>query len=122
MSDPSSAPTLAVLSALAEPSRLAIVALLREGPRSVGDIATEVHIAQPHASRHLRILGEAGLVSARREAQSKIYRLERSPFASLETWLASFAPVWEERVDRLGGYLDRLTEADASARPGEEGR
>lgn len=114
--------TLTVLNALAEPSRLAIVGLLRDGPHSVGDIATQVRIAQPHASRHLRILADAGLVSARREAQSKIYRLERTPFASLESWLASFAPVWEARVDRLGGYLERLTEAEANPHPREEQR
>lgn len=103
-------PTMSVLSALAEPSRLAIVDLLREGPAPVGRIADRVKIAQPHASRHLRILAEAGLVSARRDAQSKIYRLERSPFVSLETWLDSFAPVWQERADRLGDYLDHLSE------------
>lgn len=108
-------PTLAVLTALAEPSRLAIVDLLREGPRPVGEIASLVKIAQPHASRHLRILSEAGLVTARRQAQSKIYRLQRSPFASLEQWLDSFAAVWDERADRLGDYLDQLAEEDDKA-------
>lgn len=103
-------PTLTVLTALAEPNRLAIVSLLRDGPRPVGDIAVRLQIAQPHASRHLRILADAGLVSARREAQSKIYRLERFPFTSLEQWLDTFADVWAERADRLGGYLDRLDE------------
>jgi DNA-binding transcriptional ArsR family regulator len=120
MTDPPAPPSLAVLSALAEPNRLAIVDLLRDGPRAVGDIATRVKIAQPHASRHLRILAEAGLVSARREAQSRIYRLERSPFKSLEHWLDTFAAVWEERADRLGDYLEHLDEdtPDASRQEG----
>lgn len=108
-------PTLEVLTALAEPSRLAIVNLLRQGPRPVGEVAAEVGIVQPHASRHLRILADAGLVSARREAQSRIYRLEHPPFASLEQWLESFATVWEERVDRLSDYLDGLADEEATA-------
>jgi DNA-binding transcriptional ArsR family regulator len=115
MTDSSPAPSLAVLTALAEPNRLAIVGLLRAGPRAVGDIATHVKIAQPHASRHLRILADAGLVSARREAQSRIYRLERGPFASLEQWLDTFAVVWEERADRLGDYLEDLDEDPSDA-------
>ncbi len=115
-------PDLVTLTALAEPHRLAIVDLLRDGPRSVGDIAQRVQIAQPHASRHLKILAEAGLVSARRQAQSRIYRLERGPFSSLETWLDSFAQVWSERTNRLDDYVSRLTqqpegEAPAGARP-----
>lgn len=118
----SSTPTLAVLTALAEPNRLAIVDLLREGPRPVGEIAAQVNIAQPHASRHLRILADTGLVSARRQAQSKIYRLERSPFASLEDWLDSFATVWDERADRLSEYVERLAEDehDAPQQPKEQ--
>jgi DNA-binding transcriptional ArsR family regulator len=120
MTDLRPTPSLAVLTALAEPNRLAIVSLLRKGPRAVGEIASQVKIAQPHASRHLRILADAGLVSARREAQSRIYRLERAPFASLEEWLDTFAVVWEERADRLGDYLERLDEGstDSSRRGG----
>ncbi|PRZ05184.1 DNA-binding transcriptional ArsR family regulator [Isoptericola sp. CG 20/1183] len=116
MTDHPSPSNLAVLSALAEPNRLAIVSLLREGPRAVGDIAARIEIAQPHASRHLRILADAGLVSARREAQSRIYRLERSPFASLENWLDTFSAVWEERADRLGDYLEHLDEDSSDTR------
>lgn len=120
MTDSSPAPSLAVLTALAEPNRLAIVGLLRAGPRAVGDIAAHVQIAQPHASRHLRILADAGLVSARREAQSRIYRLERSPFVSLEQWLDTFAAVWEERADRLGDYLEDLDEDSSDAHRQED--
>jgi DNA-binding transcriptional ArsR family regulator len=118
MTDLRPTPSLAVLTALAEPNRLAIVSLLRTGPRAVGEIASQVKIAQPHASRHLRILAEAGLVSARREAQSRIYRLERAPFASLEEWLDTFAVVWEERADRLGDYLERLDQGSTDSSGG----
>lgn len=113
-------PPLSVFTALAEPNRFAIVDLLRAGPLAVGDVATQLDIAQPHASRHLRILADAGLVSARRQAQSRIYRLERSAFASLEDWLDSFAAVWEERADRLGDYVDRIADDEQDARSQQE--
>lgn len=115
-------PPLSVFTALAEPNRFAIVDLLRDGPRAVGDVATQLDIAQPHASRHLRILADAGLVTARREAQSRIYRLERSAFASLEDWLDSFAAVWDERADRLTDYLDRIAEDEQNELAQQEGQ
>lgn len=114
-------PPLPIFAALAEPNRFAIVDLLRGGPRAVGDVATQLDIAQPHASRHLRVLADAGIVSARREAQSRIYRLERSAFVSVEDWLDDFAAVWEERADRLDTYLDFMAEDEESVSQRQEG-
>lgn len=111
---------LPLFAALAEPTRFAIVDLLRDGPRAVTDVAAQLELKQPHASRHLRILAEAGLVSARRDAQSRIYSLERSAFASLETWLDSFAVVWNERADRLGDYLERIADDQPDPSPQEQ--
>ncbi|GAA1752551.1 ArsR/SmtB family transcription factor [Agromyces humatus] len=109
---------LDVLVALAEPNRLRIVELLRSGPRPVGEIAERLSLLQPQTSRHLRILAEAGLVSAEKQAQSRVYHLLPTQFRSLEAWLDSFADVWTDRVDRLDSYLSELDARtdDADAR------
>ncbi|WP_308798947.1 ArsR/SmtB family transcription factor [Agromyces silvae] len=97
-----------VFAALAEPNRLRIVELLRDGARPVGEIAERLSLLQPQTSRHLRILSEAGLVRADRQAQSRVYHLLPTPFRSLEAWLGTFAQVWETRTDRLDSYLSDL--------------
>lgn len=99
---------LEVLTVLAEPNRLRIVELLRQGPRPVGEIAQELVLLQPQTSRHLRILADAGIVQAERRAQSRVYHLLPGPFRSLEAWLDTFATVWAERTDRLDAYLSEL--------------
>ncbi len=102
------APDLDVLAALAEPNRLRIVELLRDGPCPVGEIAERLSLLQPQTSRHLRILAEAGLVSAERQAQSRVYHLLPAQFRSLETWLDSFTQVWTSRFDRLESLVSEL--------------
>jgi DNA-binding transcriptional ArsR family regulator len=95
------------LGALAEPSRFRIVELLRTGSRSVGEIVDTLGLGQPQVSRHLRILSESGLVEAHRQAQRRIYRLRPRPFEELNEWFATFAGVWEDRLDKLDRYLER---------------
>lgn len=99
---------LDVLGALAEPNRLRIVELLRDGPLPVGEIAERLSLLQPQTSRHLRILAEAGLVSAERQAQSRVYHLLPMQFRSLETWLDSFTQMWTSRFDRLESSLSEI--------------
>ena len=93
------------MSALAEPNRLAIVDLLREGPRSVNAIVGALGLRQPLVSKHLSVLSGAGLVVARAQAQQRIYQLEQERFRELDAWLDSFAEVWAERLDRLDAHL-----------------
>lgn len=109
-----SAVELNLLTALAEPNRMRIVELLREGPCPVGEISERLALLQPQTSRHLRILSDAGLVRAERRAQSRIYHLLPEAFRSLESWLNTFADVWEERTERLDEYLSEL-EAEEEA-------
>ena len=68
---------LETLKALAEPNRLHIVELLRDGPRPVGDMVQRLHLRQPQVSKHLRVLSDAGLVDARVDAQRRIYTLRK---------------------------------------------
>lgn len=100
------------LSALAEPNRLAIVELLREGPRSVGDIVDRLGLSQPLVSKHLKVLSDVAIVDRRVDGKRRIYGLERERFAELDRWLDTFAGLWAARLDRLQAHLDE--EAAAS--------
>jgi DNA-binding transcriptional ArsR family regulator len=93
------------LSALAEPNRLAIVELLRGGPRSVTEIVGSLGLRQPLVSKHLKVLTEAGVVAARADAQRRIYRVEPERFREIDAWLESFAAEWDSRLDRLERHL-----------------
>lgn len=96
-------------AALGEPSRLRIVELLRTGPLAVGEIAETLDIRQPQVSKHLKVLGESGLVSARPDARRRVYRLEPEPFDALEDWVHSFEALWSTRLDALGDLLSELS-------------
>lgn len=98
----------AILSTLAEPSRLKIVELLRKGPLTVGEIADNIHIRQPQASKHLRVLHEAGMVEFDAEANRRIYKLRSEPFKALDLWLKEYRDIWEEKFDNLDRYLEDL--------------
>ena len=93
------------LLTLAEPNRFNIVELLKQGPRSVGEIVQTLGISQPHVSRHLRILGKSGLVRSRSKAQQRIYSLEAGPFQELDEWFDTFSILWEERLDHFEEYM-----------------
>lgn len=99
-------------SALAEPNRLNIVELLRDGPLTVGEIADRLNLAQPQASKHLRVLSEAGLTEVRPEANRRYYKLRPQPFRELDAWLDRFRQLWEERFDQLDEYLMELQQND----------
>jgi DNA-binding transcriptional ArsR family regulator len=96
------------LSALAEPNRLRIVELLREGPSSVNEIVERLQLRQPQVSKHLRVLSDAGLVDVRPNAQQRIYRLQTGPFVELDTWLETFRRLWSDRLDSLDDYLQEM--------------
>ncbi len=108
------------LTALAEPNRLRIVELLREGPRSVGDITTRLALRQPQVSKHLRVLSEAGLVKARPVAQQRVYQLQAEPFEELDSWVGSFRRIWEARLDTLDELLQTLKEEQKQAQAPKE--
>src|SRR6478609_1474244 len=79
-----------VFAALSEPSRLRIVELLKTGPMSVGEISEALGIRQPQVSKHLRVLGDSGIVSGEALARQRIYHLEAEPFEEIGQWLESF--------------------------------
>ena len=96
------------LRALAEPNRLQIVELLRDGPRPVGEMAHRLHLRQPQVSKHLRVLSDAGLVDVRVDAQRRIYALRPAPLHELEVWLERYRRLWESNFQRLDALLDEM--------------
>jgi DNA-binding transcriptional ArsR family regulator len=100
-------PAATVFQALGEPRRLAIVEVLRDGERPVGDLVDELGLSQPAVSKHLRVLKDAGLVEVRVDAQRRLYRIRPEPLAELDDWLAPYRQLWAASLDRLEAHLDR---------------
>lgn len=97
----------AVLRALADPSRRAMVERLARGPMTAGELDAMLPIARPGVSRHLRVLREAGLVEVRQDAQRRIYRLRPEPLAEIDGWLGQYRALWENRLDALHTEIAR---------------
>jgi DNA-binding transcriptional ArsR family regulator len=98
---------LSALQALAEPRRVAILDVLREGERPVNELVRRLGLSQPAVSKHLRVLREAGLVQARVDAQRRLYRIRPEPLADLDEWLSSYRELWTTHLDRLQDHLDQ---------------
>jgi len=103
------------LEALADPTRLRIVELLAEGELSAGEIASRFDTSRPGVSRHLRVLREHGLVTAREEAQRRIYSLEPAPLAELDEWLARYRSFWTNRLEALDTEIRRRRRTKSTA-------
>ncbi|MBB6673808.1 ArsR/SmtB family transcription factor [Cohnella nanjingensis] len=99
---------LATLNALAEPNRLNIVELLREGPLAAGEIAERLELNNPQTSKHLRVLSDAGIAEVLPIANRRIYKLRSQPFDELSSWLDSFRLLKEEKLNRFDQYLKEL--------------
>jgi DNA-binding transcriptional ArsR family regulator len=79
-----------VIEALADPTRRAVFELLREGPRPVGEIASELPVSRPAVSQHLRVLKEAGLVTERKDGTRRLYRVEPAGLVELRAYFEGF--------------------------------
>jgi DNA-binding transcriptional ArsR family regulator len=102
----------ALWTALADPHRRAIVALLLERPRPVGEIVEACGLSQPSTSKHLKVLREAGLVRVRQDAQRRVYALDPAPIADLDAWLAPYRELWNRSLDKLARCLDETAPDD----------
>ena len=109
-----------VFQALADPTRLRLLAAMRGGELPVGDLCKSVDIQQSGVSRHLRILTEAGLVSVRPEGQRRLYSLNDEAFRELDAWIAEYRALWEGRLDRLGLALQRRQNTQSQIPPTSE--
>lgn len=93
-------------TALSDPHRRAMLGLLRESECAVGDLVERLRLSQPQASKHLRVLRDAGLVRVRKDAQRRVYALDHRPMAELDAWLAPYRERWNSSLDRLSNHLE----------------
>src|SRR5262245_55549639 len=98
----------ATFSALADPTRRAILARLASGDASVNDLAKPFALSQPAISKHLKVLERAGLISRGRDAQRRPRRIEAKPLAEASGWLENYRKFWEDNFQRLDALLDEL--------------
>ena len=105
-------PLSATFSALADPTRRAILARLALGETSVTDLAAPFEMSMPAVSKHLKVLERAGLITRGREAQWRPCRIDAQALKPVDAWLESYRQLWEERFDRLEDYLRELQAKD----------
>src|SRR4051794_9312253 len=97
-----------VFTALADPTRRAILARLTLGGATVNELVAPFGLRRPTISKHLKVLEAAGLVSRGREAQFRPVRLNAAPLEGAARWIGSYRRFWEERLDQLGDYVKQL--------------
>ena len=102
------ATTSDVFNAIAEPQRRDILVLLRAGERPVSDLAQELGMSQPGASKHLRVLREVGLVRDRKAGKQRLYGLDGRGLRPVHEWTGGFEQFWNESFDRLDAYVQHL--------------
>ena len=107
-----------VFEVLAEPRRRDILDLVVQRERSVGELVELLGMSQPSVSKHLRVLREAGLVTARVAEQRRLYRLRPGPLRELDAWLAPYRQAWADSLDRLEDHLDTMAAEEAAERQG----
>ncbi|HEX6796871.1 MAG TPA: metalloregulator ArsR/SmtB family transcription factor, partial [Ktedonobacterales bacterium] len=113
----------AVFSALADPTRRALLARLAKGDATVAELAAPFRVSQPAISRHLKVLEQAGLISRSRRATARLSHIEAQPLREATVWLACYREFWAERYDRLDALLaelqdlPRADQADREADP-----
>jgi DNA-binding transcriptional ArsR family regulator len=95
-------------SALADPTRRAILARLATGEASVTELAEPFEISMPAVSKHLKVLERAGLIARGRAAQWRPCRLEAAPLKDVARWVEHYRRFWEQSFDRLDAYLRGL--------------
>ena len=106
-------PLSATFSALADPTRRAILARLALGETSVTELAEPFAMSMPAVSKHLKVLARAGLISRGREAQWRPCRIEPAALKNIDEWLERYRRFWEANFDRLEEYLKELQAKDA---------
>ena len=96
------------LSAMADPTRRAILARLAQGEATVNELAAPFNISLQAISRHLKVLESAGLISRGREAQWRPCRLKAEPLKAVDGWLERYRRFWEGSFDKMDAYLGEI--------------
>jgi DNA-binding transcriptional ArsR family regulator len=109
-------------SALADPTRRAILARLALGETSVTELAQPFEMSMPAVSKHLKVLERAGLISRGREAQWRPCRLDAGPLKEAAGWIEEYRRFWEQTLDRLDKYLREIDTARTKSKTNGSGK
>jgi len=101
-------PLSATFSALADPTRRAILARLASGEASVSELAEPFDISAPAITKHLKVLEHAGLITRSRQAQWRPCKLDTKPLQDVSKYVDQYRKLWEHRLDRLEDYLREI--------------
>ena len=110
-------PLSTTLSALADPTRRAILARLVQGEATVNELAEPFEISLPAVSRHLKVLERAGLISRGRAAQWRPCKIEIDSLKAVDDWLSVYRHFWEQSFDKMAAYIDEIKEGKGHERP-----
>ncbi|MEX0286552.1 MAG: ArsR/SmtB family transcription factor [Paracoccaceae bacterium] len=99
----------ALFHALSDPTRLAVVETLCDGPHSVGQLAEPYDMALPSFLKHVRVLEDAGLVRSHKKGRVRTVSLVPQRMAQADAWIAARRHMWERRLDSFGDYLDKTS-------------
>jgi len=110
----SASSTGATFQALADPTRRAVLDLLRRGALPAGQIAREFPVSRPAISKHLRLLRRARLVEERREGRHRLYRLNAEPLRGVEAWLEQYRVFWQTSLTRLKAFVEAEDQKETS--------
>lgn len=114
------ATTSDTFNAIAEPLRRDILMLLRSGERPVTELARDLGMSQPQASKHLRVLREVGLVRVREAGKQRLYGLDARGLRPVHEWVGGFEQFWNETFDRLDEYVRDLKQARREEPPDDD--
>ncbi len=109
-------PLTLTFSALADPTRRAILQHLSQGEASVSELTAPFDISMPAISRHLKVLEQAGLVARTRNAQWRPVQLNAAPLAEVAGWVERYRRHWDKQFDRMDAYLAELQKGDPDAK------
>jgi DNA-binding transcriptional ArsR family regulator len=109
------ATTADAFNAVAEPRRRQLLDVLAGGERPVNDLVSELGLAQPQVSKHLRVLREVGAVDVREEGRRRLYRLNGQALKPIHDWVKNYERSWSERLDQLDVVLEELKRTEDGA-------
>ena len=101
-----------IFQAVADPNRRTLLDLLLDGPRPVQELGAHFDISLAAISQHLKVLLEAGLVSREARGKYRYYHAQPAALQQVHDWTEQYREFWEDRLDRLGGYLDQQANSD----------
>ena len=111
-----------IFGALADPTRRAMLDMLRRGSQPAGQIAQAFPVSRPAISKHLRILRRAHLVGERRNGRHRVYHLNPEPIKSVDSWVQQYRVFWQSSLENLKAFVEAeyVKETSGKTKPGKK--